>query len=338
MPENTIITASGRSLEEIAFSVKLNMKDMVGKAIEIGLDLMEAKEACRHGEWLPWLESTGIGKSTAANYMRVAREVGSDSPMAKLPYSKVLALLALPEEEREAVAEVAESMSAAEIRKLTEERNRAAEAANAESARADRAEAEAKDYYDRIGSLNVRIQNLEAEAEKAYQRGKDDEKKTGSTGHLYKRIDDLIYERNQLEEKAEKLKADLLVAENNRVEVEIEKAPADYEEIKERLRVAQRNASELIEAAASAEERAAALEEQLERAKAGTPEKVPADIILGKAMNDFFRECELMPYYPENLRGGREGVEACVGMIEDWCRNMREALEKTSVDAEAVIA
>ncbi|MBR2601856.1 MAG: DUF3102 domain-containing protein [Clostridia bacterium] len=336
MPENTIITASGRSLEEIAFSVKLNMKDMVGKAIEIGLDLMEAKEACRHGEWLPWLESTGIGKSTAANYMRVAREVGSNSPMAKLPYSKVLALLALPEEERESVAEVAESMSAAEIRKLTEERNRAAEAANAESARADRAEAEAKDYFDRIGSLNVRIQNLKAEAEKAYQRGKDDT--VNFHRELQEKIELLTVEKRELQEKAEKLKADLLVAENNRVEVEIEKAPADYEEIKVRLQTAQQNAKMLIDAAASAEERAAALEEQLERAKAGTPEKVPADIILGKAMNDFFRECELMPYSPENLRGGRDGVEACVGMIENWCRNMREALEKTSVEAEAVIA
>ena len=150
MTENTgtIITASGRTLEEMKAGIRIRMRNMVNSALEIGFDLMEAKDACRHGEWMPFLKDIGLSASTAANYMRIAKEVSADSKMATLPYTKILALLAAPPEEREELAAAAEDMSAAEIRRLTEERNRAAEAANSETVRADQAEKDAKDKAD----------------------------------------------------------------------------------------------------------------------------------------------------------------------------------------------
>ena len=122
-----ITTASGRTLEEMKAGIRIRMRNMVNNALEIGIDLMEVKEACRHGEWMPFLREIGISASSAANYMRIAKEVSADSKMATLPYTKILALLAAPPEEREKLAAAAEDMSAAEIRRLTEERNRAAE-------------------------------------------------------------------------------------------------------------------------------------------------------------------------------------------------------------------
>ena len=176
MTENMgmVITASGRTLGEMKAEIRIRMRNMVNNALEIGIDLMEAKDACRHGEWMPFLKEIGLSASTAANYMRIAKEVSADSKVAQLPYTKILALLAAPPEEREELATAAEDMSAAEIRRLTEERNRAAEAANSETVRADQAEEalkkseeDAKEIYGKNASLRVEIQNLEAKLEKA---------------------------------------------------------------------------------------------------------------------------------------------------------------------------
>ena len=150
-----------RSIEEITISAKLNMQDMIGKAMALGRDFADAKEVLGHGKFLPWLEKLGVSSSTANNYMRIAREILPGSRMSELPYSKALALLAAPAEDREALAAQAEDKSTAEIRKLIEERNRAAEAANTESARADQAEKDAKQFYQDNARLRGEIKSLE---------------------------------------------------------------------------------------------------------------------------------------------------------------------------------
>ena len=287
----TQITQSGRTVEEITASVKFHMRSMVNSALEIGMDLTEMKEACRHGEWLPWLKTVGISSSTASNYMRIAREVSADSKMAGLPYGKVLALLALPPEERESVAEQADEMSAAEIRRLTEERNKAAEAANAETVRADRAEADAKRFYDENAQLRTVVSNREA------------------------RIRELAKEhRAEMDE----MKAKLLTAENNVVEVE--KVPEDYERLK-------KEKQELLDAAAEAEERAAAAEAELEEVRAGgTGEADPAWKVLKVALTRFMADVEMLPLDPAALLAERSRVEANLTRLEAWTRQMRQAL------------
>ena len=283
-----------RSIEEVTISAKLNMQDMIGKAIALGHDFMDAKELLGHGKFLPWLEKLGVSSSTASNYMKVAREIQPGTLMSTLPYSKALALLAAPAEEREELAAQADDKSAAEIRKLIEERNRAAEAANAETARADQAEADAKMFNQENAGLRNRISVLENEHNKQKQY------------------------TESLREALEKKQAALLEAENNRVEVEV--APADYDQLK-------RDRRDLMEAAARAEERAAMLEEELEAAKSGQIEKVPAAIILSKAINSFFSECDMMPYYPADLQGDASAILDKVEMLEKWCRQMHGVLD-----------
>lgn len=121
-----------RSLAEIRASLAVNIRSAAESCIRAGLDLIEAKEQLKQGQWLPFLRDFGISHSTAANWMNVAREIGLDSPLAQLPYSKALALLAVPAEEREQFAKEnqVDDKSAAEIRRLIAERNRAMEAAN----------------------------------------------------------------------------------------------------------------------------------------------------------------------------------------------------------------
>lgn len=279
-----------RSIEEITISAKVNMQDMIGKAISLGRDFMDAKELLGHGKFLPWLEKLGVSSSTASNYMKVAREIQPGTLMASLPYSKALALLTAPAEDREELAAQADDKSAAEIRKLIEERNRAAEAANTESARADRAEHDAKRFYDENAMLNNKISVLNNECNKQRQYAQD-------------------------------LREKLIIAENEKTVEVIEKAPADYERLK-------KNQADLMEAAARAEERAAELEEQLEAARSGgQAQEVPAMITLGKAMNAFFSECEMMPFYPAAMIGDSAAILNKVEQMEEWCRRMHDVLD-----------
>jgi hypothetical protein len=139
---------SVRPLDEIRLSLSAHLRMAAENCILAGRDLIEAKAQLGHGAWLPFLQEYGISSSTAANWMRVAREITPGSTLAALPYSKALALLSVPAEEREQVAREihAEDKSAQEIKRLIEERNKAAEAANAESVRAAQM-ARDRDYW-----------------------------------------------------------------------------------------------------------------------------------------------------------------------------------------------
>lgn len=294
-----LTTMSGRTLEEVKAGIRMRMRNMVFNALEIGNDLIEAKEACEHGQWLPFLRDIGFSSSTAANYMRIAKEVSADSRVAQLPYTKILAVLAAPPEEREELAAAAEDMSAAEIKRLTEERNKAAEAANVESARAEQAEREAKEYYDEIAHLRTKIQGLEA--------------------------------------KSEKMKADLLTAENNRVEVEVERIPEDYEIVKARLAAAEKNAQELMDAAADAEERAAAAEAELEEARAESAQSGTSEYEkMHFAMKTFLMQCELMACRPEKLLRDAEKVQRDVDRLMTWCEAITRAMNVHIVEGAVV--
>ena len=288
-----------RSMEEITASARVNMQDMIHRAIGLGQDCLDAKELLGHGKFLPWLKQLGLSSSTAANYMKVAREVTPGSRLESLSYSKVLALLAAPAEEREKLAEETEDQSAAHIKRLLSERNKALMAANSETNRANAAEADAKKFYSEIARLNT--------------------------------------ERAEMEYKLEQMKADLLTAENNRVEVEkivekvVEKVPEDYEELK-------RRSAGMLAAAEEAEKRAADAEAELEELRAnGSAAEKPAIIRLHEAVQTFFASCDLMKYNMADFRRDKRSLSGILTQLEDWCSAMREAMEESTVDAEVAV-
>ena len=57
--------------------VKKCEKSAVLSGWRLGQFLNEKKGRLEHGRWLPWLESTGISSSSAADYMRLGREISS---------------------------------------------------------------------------------------------------------------------------------------------------------------------------------------------------------------------------------------------------------------------
>lgn len=110
-------------------SIKGQTRAMVLHAsAEIGKRLIEAKELLPHGEWGNWLkENIDYSQSTANNLMQLYREYGSNSEaLGNLSYTKAIALLGIPEDEREQfVAENdVENMSARELQRVIKEKQK----------------------------------------------------------------------------------------------------------------------------------------------------------------------------------------------------------------------
>ena len=148
----------------------LRWKNTIGLGvIRIGQALLWAKERLRHGEFDAWLrDKVEFSRSSATNFMRIAREVEEGSALARLPYTKVLALLDVPKEEREAFAEAhdAEHTSAAELKRLTRELKES-------QAEADKLRADTKNLLDAAESESQRANRAGhqlAEARKEIER------------------------------------------------------------------------------------------------------------------------------------------------------------------------
>ena len=107
----------GRSLEVISAEIRAITASMLSNIMEIGRRMCEAKELLPHGEFGTWIkEQTGYSLSTANNFMRIFKEYSAPQgslfgpeancqTFGNLSYSKALALLAVPAEEREEFAD-----------------------------------------------------------------------------------------------------------------------------------------------------------------------------------------------------------------------------------------
>ena len=117
------------ALQDIEYRIAHHMRGAYNEMLEVGRCLNEAKESglVAHGEWEEWVRrNTGFTERRAQKLMRAAREVPLGSAMERLPISKIQALLALPEEQREDMAQIAqaEELSLRELEKRIEDARR----------------------------------------------------------------------------------------------------------------------------------------------------------------------------------------------------------------------
>ena len=97
-------------LQNIERRIQTHIQGAYANIVEVGRCLIEAKETgvVPHGQFEEWAgRVTGLQKRSYQRLMQVAREVSPDSAMAKLPITKITAILSLPEAQREEVAEKA---------------------------------------------------------------------------------------------------------------------------------------------------------------------------------------------------------------------------------------
>ncbi|MBQ8528478.1 MAG: DUF3102 domain-containing protein [Clostridia bacterium] len=184
--ENTVVEtrqlAPGRDIGVITSEIHELCRQAQATAlayiVEIGRRLVEAKAALDHGEWGGWLkEEVGFSQSTANNYMKLFEEYGdrqmtifgavvNSQTLGNLPYSKALALLAVPASEREEFAKEvgAEELSVKELERVIKERDAERERARELEARvreADAARAEAEQAGGKAEELRLRCEELE---------------------------------------------------------------------------------------------------------------------------------------------------------------------------------
>lgn len=120
--------ARAEALARVEERIGAHMQRAGEELLEIGRCLNEAKdkELVSHGKWQAWVqEQTGMDVRTAQNWMRAAREIPEGSPLGRLSRTKIVALLSLPQEEREDAAREmdAEHASSREVQRAVAERN-----------------------------------------------------------------------------------------------------------------------------------------------------------------------------------------------------------------------
>lgn len=170
-----------RGIEIITEEILFYKRQAGGAIIEIGRRLNEAKELLEHGEWLPWLrEKVDFSVRSAQNFMRLAKEYEKSAEIAHLGASKALALLALPDSEREEFLEEkhpvngekksATEMTLAELKQAIRERDEARQELDRERAagegaalRAAQAEDDRRKMAADMKLLNARLEGLNEE-------------------------------------------------------------------------------------------------------------------------------------------------------------------------------
>lgn len=127
------------TLQTYEARIDLYKEQVVGGYLGIGRTLLEAKASgvVPHGQWESWAtQSTGMSIRNVQRCMQAAREIGDNSPLARLDMSKAMLLLSsgLDEDRRDALG-----AAAAEEQVPLSELKRRIEAARQETREAERA-------------------------------------------------------------------------------------------------------------------------------------------------------------------------------------------------------
>lgn len=309
-----------RTIEQITADIRAHARMAALSILSIGQDLTDAKAQLRHGEWLPWLREIGIAPKTAENYMRLAREVIPGSALSALPYSKALALLDIPADQREqfiADNNVAEQ-SAASIKRLIAE-------AKKEKERADQAEAAAAAAQKEVKAIESTLSGANT-----------------SNRHLRQQVEQL---QTQLVEERNK-PCDTIT-----IEVEKEVAPADYEQMRRDYDSLRRRCAEAEDAAAEAEQRAASAVAEAQRMQMEQMEQVEQETQTASdalsldsfisACNDFNAKVWNVPFMQEVFRSiDRDTLRAYrlfTNSVKSWSERALAAMDEAAAPIRVVI-
>ena len=295
------------TLATIEYRITYHLQGAYANILEVGRALCEAKDAnlVPHGEWEEWLRRTaGMSERSAQRLMQAAREVSPESAMAKLPISKIQAILALPEPEREAVAEkaVAENMSLRKLQNEVEGLRKVKRAAEAEAVQANR-----------------RAENARLDADQAKE-----------TVKRYKRdLDIMDAERKVLREQLREAKAAPATGISDEAQAEIDRLSAQLSDA-EQMAEYQANARQ------QAQRELQELKSRAARGDAAPVEDLTADSV-GQAVRTFIGTVGYLPH-SDRLTGmryqDRQQVHAFARMVAKWAADVQHALDNVN---EAII-
>ena len=269
---------------EINYITQKTRETVLSGAIEIGRRLVEAKELVPHGQWEQWLgENVSYSQSTANNLMAVFREYGSDqqslfaragsTALEDLSYSKAVALLVLPREQREEflaenpVNDMSTRQLQAEIKKAQEELEQSIE-------ERQKYQKQAGEEMGRANKLAEENNALRQQAQEARIAAEELEKVKKKADAAQKREKQLLEKLKRLEEEKARPDQQTLNA------MEQEAAQKAQDAAQEQIAEIQR---ELTRAQAEKEQIAKRLE------AVGSEEMIQAKLLLAQLQEDFNR-------------------------------------------------
>lgn len=262
-------------------------------AIEIGRRLTEAKSLVEYGTWGAYIkEELGYSQSTANNFMRIFEAYGQEQgslfggeakcqAFGNLTYTKALALLAVPEEEREEFAEShdVEGMSTRELEAAIKERDEAKAAESNAVEALETAREERQREFDRAEQLAQELETLKHQPIDVAVAAPDPEE-------VKKAVDAAVAaEREKAKGEADKLSAKL------------DKAKAERAKLEERLKEAE------AEAQGAGAEANAEVEELRRQLAMADPVTAEFKGLFGQASQLVGRLLELVDLAPEDKRG-----------------------------------
>lgn len=166
-------------------SIKSQTRTMVlYNSIEIGRRLVEAKSMLEHGQWSTWLrDSVDYSQRTANNLMRIFEEYGANQialfgnnaksqALANLSYTQAVALLGVPEEEREQFIKDhdIEKMSTRELQQAIKERDQALKEKEELETKLKAAEKEVQEKSIHYENVSQAYDRLEKTNQKHYEK------------------------------------------------------------------------------------------------------------------------------------------------------------------------
>lgn len=314
------------TLANIERRIAFHIQGAYANILEVGRCLIEAKESrlVEHGQWADWvMQHTGMSDRSAQRIMQAAREVSPESAMNKLPISKIAAILALPEGQREEVAEraVAESQSLRELQATIDAMN--------EELRTTRKQV-TKTALERDNAIAVldKAQKRRAEIEHDYNAlRRQAQGITGISEEAQAEIDGL---KKRLEEEQNMNRADIdnLGGLLRQSEKKVDALELERAELAEKLADAEKMAEYQAEQRQQAQRELMELKGRAAHGDAAPVEDLTAESVAA-AVRTFMGTMGFLPHSDKLVAmryQDRQQVEAFVRMIAKWAQDVQHTL------------
>ena len=312
------------TLQNIERRISYHMQGAYSNILEVGRCLIEAKESglVPHGQWEAWVNRVaGMSERSAQRLMQAAREVNPESAMAKLPISKIQAILALPEPQREAVAvkAVEENQSLRELQATIDEMREELHQTRRQVTRANLERDNAIAVLDKAQKRRAAFESECNELRRQVQ-GIKEAPATGISAEAQARIDSL---RAELIE--EQRKTDVLAAEKVKLSRERDGLTAQ-------LADAEKMAEYQAEQRQQAQQELMDLKTQAARGDTAHVEDLTAESV-GLAVRTFITSVGYLPH-SDKLTAmryqDRQQVQAFARMIGKWAADVQSTLENVN--------
>lgn len=195
----------------------LILKDQTAQnIIEIGKRLIEVKENLEHGQFLNWLESkVEFSRYTANRFMKIATEFSNVSAVQHLGSKKLFLLAGLDEEDRQEVMKEnkVEDMTTRELEQVVKEKKEIKKQLQEEQEYSNELQEEIRKKEQQIKNLQNEIENIQVPEKEVIEK------------EVIKEIipENLITEKQELEEELETLRKRAEKAENTLSRIKLDK-------------------------------------------------------------------------------------------------------------------